>query len=120
MLPPAEIVSKTVTDFLFHAKPGVTNVQLHVEVSTGFGVPKSEESKRGLIHVAVDLKADNPEDYCIQFAENIEIEFQERPADFHSVLSEYYDRVGVGLISDDLDEALRGIGKPPLNIRNSY
>jgi len=119
MYPPAEISSRTVTEFSFHARPGTGEVTLNAELETDYGTPQSGDSRTGLIRAVLSLRTDDPEDYRILFAETLGVTFEKRPDDFKKALQAFFKSDGMKAVSDDLDKALAGLDRPPIKIGDS-
>lgn len=116
----AKLVSKSITDFWMRAKPDLEQMPINIEVSVGFGLPKDGSTSAGMMNVRIEAKAENPEEYHVLIVEYLEYKFEEPQDDIQKALEKTFNESAVKQVSDDLDKAMEGIGKPPLKIKESY
>lgn len=114
-----KILSKQIISFAFHFSQELKQVKAEVETKVQYGTPKKKDNS-AIMLVEVDVHADNPEDFRIYMEEQIVFDFDPRPENYNEVLDDLFQTTGVAVVSDDLDNALKGIGKPPIRFKDHF
>ena len=114
----AKIESKYITDFHFHFPAKGEQIEAATSVKGRFGKSSSKGENTAVIEINVRIdSADN--DFLIELTEEIVYSFNEDVRITDELLNEIFTNEGINIVSDDLDNALNGIGKPKINIKHS-
>ena len=115
-----KILNKQIISFSFHFNPEIKQVNAEVEAKIQYGTPKADDDTSVLMLVQINFHAENLDDFCICLEEQITFDFGNRPANFNEEIQDLFQKYGVQIVSDDLDNALAGIGKPPVRYKDHF
>lgn len=114
-----KIQERKIIDFSFHVDPNIKTAQLKVDLKVSFNKSLKENVTNAQIVVHVNIHADSTDDFNLASTECFMVTFDQEPADVKEALIEFFQDECLGIVYDDIDNAMIGLGKNPLNLKEN-
>ena len=113
----SNIIGKRIWRFIYESRPDFQKADLRVPVSTEFLKSSEDETDPGaMIVVKFDIQAEDIDDLHVAMEDAFELSFDKAPDDYEKTLKEILTNRCFPEACSDLDKALAGMGKPPMNL----
>ena len=112
----AEIVSKQIWRFSYDAQPDFQKADLRVRMIADLRRAEDETEPAALIIIKLDIQAEDIDDLHVVLEDAFELSFDTVPTDYKETLKSVLAKQCYEVACDDLDKALKGIGKSPMNL----
>ena len=114
-----KIQERKIIDFSFHVDPNLKTAQLKVDIKVSFNKSIIENTPNAQIVVHVNIHAGSTDDFNLTSTECFMVTFEKEPVDIKEALIEFFQDKCLSIIYDDIDNAMIGLGKAPLNLREN-
>ena len=114
-----KIHERKIIDFSFHVDPNLKTAQFKVDIKVSFNKSIIENTPNAQIVVHVNIHADSTDDFNLTSTECFMVTFEKEPVDMKEALIEFFQDECLSIIYDDIDNAMIGLGKAPLNLREN-
>lgn len=114
-----KIQERKIIDFSFHVDPNIKTAQLKVDLKVSFNKSLKENVTNAQIVVHVNIHAESTDDFSLTATECFMVTFEKEPTDMKEALIKFFQDECLNIIYDDIDNAMIGLGKAPLNLRES-
>lgn len=114
-----KIQERKIIDFSFHVDPNLKTAQLKVDLKASFNKALEENAPSAQIVVHVNIHADSTDDFSLVATECFMVTFEKEPVDVKDALIKLFQDECLGIVYDDIDNAMIGLGKAPLNLKEN-
>ena len=112
----AKIVAKQIWRFSYNAQPDFEKADLRVRVTLDLRRAEDETEPAALIIVKLDIQAEDIDDLHVTLEDALELSFDSAPSDYKEALKNFLAKQCYKEACNDLDVALKGIGKAPMKL----
>lgn len=112
----AKIVTKQIWRFSYDAQPDFEKADLRVRVTLDLRRAEDELEPAALIIVKLDIQAEDIDDLHVTLEDALELSFDSAPSDYKEALKNFLAKQCYKEACNDLDVALKGIGKAPMKL----
>lgn len=112
----AKIVAKQIWRFSYDAQPDFEKADLRVRVTLDLRRAEDETEPAALIIVKLDIQAEDIDDLHVTLEDALELSFDSAPSDYKEALKNSLAKQCYKEACNDLDVALKGIGKAPMKL----
>ena len=112
----AKIVTKQIWRFSYDAQPDFEKADLRVRVTIDLRRAEDEMEPAALIIVKLDIQAEDIDDLHVTLEDALELSFDSAPSDYKEALKNFLAKQCYKEACNDLDVALKGIGKAPMKL----